>query len=158
MSTELSVFHKLSKEHLTCEGPQRQKVKLAAHLISHTTATALRKYSDNLDIDCKITEDTAKFLELLNDWFDLANVCHLKDNKTSFTAPYRLHLEEQEALLCKVYETILNLTCIGKNNIQLFQKALLMHINETLWLLNILKFKRTWIKILVNIQNKSKCT
>lgn len=44
MTTELNVCHKLSKEHLTCEGPQRQKVKLATQLLSHTTATALKHY------------------------------------------------------------------------------------------------------------------
>jgi len=139
MSSELSVCHKLSKEHLTCEGPQRQKVKLATQLISHTTATALQKYSDKLGVDSKITKDTAEFLELLNNWFDLVNVCHPNDHRTPFTTPYGLCLEEQDALLSKVYETILSMTCIGKNNIQLFQKALLMHINGTRQLLNILK-------------------
>lgn len=42
MSVELNVCHKLSKEHLTYEGTQRQKVKLAAQLLSHITAAALK--------------------------------------------------------------------------------------------------------------------
>lgn len=40
MSAELSVFHKLSMEHVTYEESQIQKVKLASQLLSHTTATA----------------------------------------------------------------------------------------------------------------------
>jgi hypothetical protein len=40
-STELSVYYKLVKENLSCEEPQRQRVKLATQLLSQTTATAL---------------------------------------------------------------------------------------------------------------------
>lgn len=42
--TEINVCYKLTEEHLTCKGPQRQKVKLASQLLSHTTATALLHY------------------------------------------------------------------------------------------------------------------
>jgi len=44
--------------------------------------------------------------------------------------------------LNNVKETISNMTCIGKNNIQLFQKALLMHINGTQLLLKYVKRTR----------------
>lgn len=137
MSTELSVCHKLSKEHVTCEGPQRQKVKLASQLISHTTATALQHYQPISDT--KLTNDTAYFIELINNWFDLANVAHPNDRKTPFTSPYGLHEEEQNILLNEVYQTIFKMRCIGKNNLQLFQKALLMNIKGTQQLLSILK-------------------
>ncbi|KAL4112262.1 hypothetical protein QTP88_016083 [Uroleucon formosanum] len=53
-------------------------------------------------------------------------------------APYGLCLKDQDALLKEVYETILNMRCIGKQNLQLFQKALLMNINGTKLLLQIL--------------------
>lgn len=134
--TELSVCYKLSKEHLSCEGPQRQRVKLATQLLSHTTATALLHYK--LINDTKLNNDTADFIELVNNWFDLANVCHPNDKQTPFTAPYGLKLEEHDALLNKVYETFLNMKCIGKQSLQLFRKALLMNINVTKLLLQIL--------------------
>lgn len=140
VSTELSVCHKLSKEHVKCEGPQRQKVKLASQLLSHTTATALQRYQPISDT--KLTNDTAYFIELINNWFDLANVAHPNDRKTPFTAPYGLFEEEQNRLLDEVYEIIFNMRCIGKNNLQLFQKALLMHIKGTQQLLSILKQHR----------------
>jgi len=136
-STELSVCHKLSNEHLICEGSQRQKVKLATQLISHTTATALKHYEPISDK--KLNSDTAEFIELINNWFDLANVSHPNDNSTPFKAPYGLFLEEQNALLDKVYDFIFNMRCINKSNLQLFQKALLMNINGTRKLLNIVK-------------------
>ncbi|KAL4152818.1 hypothetical protein QTP88_000651 [Uroleucon formosanum] len=136
-STELSVCHKLSNEHLICEGSQRQKVKLATQLISHTTATALKHYEPISDK--KLNSDTAEFIELINNWFDLANVSHPNDNSTPFKAPYGLFLEEQNALLDKVYDFIFNMRCINKSNLQLFQKALLMNINGTRKLLNIVQ-------------------
>ncbi|KAL5246033.1 hypothetical protein ACI65C_013441 [Semiaphis heraclei] len=79
--------------------------------------------------DTKLNNDTADFIELVNNWFDLANVCHPNDKQTPFTAPYGLKLEEHDALLNKVYETFLNMKCIGKQSLQLFRKALLMNIN-----------------------------
>jgi len=138
-ATELSVCHKLTKEHLSCEGPQRQRVKLATQLLSHTTATALLHYK--LINDTNLNNDTAYFIELINNWFDLANVCHSNDKQTPFTAPYGLYFEDQDSLLNKVYETILDMRCIGKQNLQLFQKALLMNINGTKLLLQILMEK-----------------
>jgi len=136
-STELSVCHKLSQEHLTCEGSQRQKVKLATQLISHTTSTALNHYQPITDK--KLNNDTAEFIELINNWFDIANVSHPNDNQTPFKAPYGLFLEEQNALLNNVYELIFNMRCTNKSNLQLFQKALLMNISGTQKLLNILQ-------------------
>jgi hypothetical protein len=34
--TEVSSIYKLTKEHLDCQGPLRQKVSLAAQLLSHS--------------------------------------------------------------------------------------------------------------------------
>lgn len=106
-ATELRVCHKFTKEHLSCEGPQRQRVKLATQLLSYTTATALLHYK--LINDTKLNNDTAYFIELINNWFDLANVCHSNDKRTPFTAPYGLCFEDQDSLLNKVYKTILDI-------------------------------------------------
>jgi len=135
--TELSVCHKLSQEHLTCEESQRQKVKLASQLISHTTSTALNHYQPITDK--KLNNDTAEFIELINSWFDIANVSHPNDNQTPFKALYGLFLKEQNSLLNKVYEFIFNMRFTNKSNLQLFQKALLMNINGTQKLLNIVQ-------------------
>ncbi|KAJ8882429.1 hypothetical protein PR048_014237 [Dryococelus australis] len=42
---EVRSCHKLSTLLVECEKTQRQKVRLATELLSHTTATAIRKYS-----------------------------------------------------------------------------------------------------------------
>lgn len=74
MSAELSVCHKLSSNHLMCEGPQWQKVKLASQLLSHSTATELKHNKPITNI--KLNDDTAAFIEFINNWFDLENVSH----------------------------------------------------------------------------------
>lgn len=128
--------HQLTPDHLLFEGSQQQKVKLATQLLSHNTAIALLQHK--LIDDSKLSNDTGYFIELISNWFDLANVCHPNDKRTPYTVPYGLCFEDQNSLLNKVYETILNMRCIGKQNLQLFQKALLMNINGTKLLLQML--------------------
>ncbi|CAI6358180.1 unnamed protein product [Macrosiphum euphorbiae] len=135
--SEINICYKLSEEHLTCEGPQRQKVKLASQLLSHTTATALLHYKP-ID-DTNLLNDTANFIELVNNWFDLSNVSHPNDHRTPYTAPYGLFLDDQDALLDKMYNTFLLMRCNGKYGLQIFQKALLMHINGMKLLLKIVR-------------------
>lgn len=136
-STELSVCHKLRKEHLSCEGSQRQMVSLATQLLSHTTSTALLHYK--LIQEEKLNIDTANFIELINNWFDLVNISHPNNKSTPFTVPYGLLLDDQDLLLNEVKETFYKLRCNGKKNLQLFQKAVIMHTNGMKSLLQILK-------------------
>lgn len=140
ITTEVNVCHKLTSMHLTCEGPQRQNVKLAAQLLSHNTASALTRYQ--LIKDTKLNNNTANFIELINNWFDLVNVAHSHNCRTPFTSPYGTFLEEQNSLLNEVYEIISKMRCVGKNSLQIFQKGILMHINSTRHLLNVLKQNR----------------
>jgi len=138
-STVLSICHKLSADHLTCEGPQRQEVRLASQLLSHTTSTALLHCHNKLKEDTKLIENVANFIELVNNWFDLVNVSHPNDNRTPYKQPYGNNIEKQNLLLDKMYDTFLNMRCIGKIGLQIFQKAILMHISGTKALLKVLQ-------------------
>lgn len=137
ITTEVNVCHKLTPMHLTCEGSQRQNVKLAAQLLSHNTASALTRYQ--LIEDTKLNNNTANFIELINNWFDLANVAHPHNYSSPFKSPYGKFLKEQNCLFNEVYETINQMRCVGKSCLQIFQKGILMHINGTRHLLNVLK-------------------
>jgi len=137
VTSEVSVCYKLTKEHLTCEGPQRQRVKLATQIFSHTTATALRYYKPIENI--QLLDHTAHFIELMNNWFDFANVAHAQDKSTPFKSPYGVFLKEQDTLLDEVYNTINAMRCKGKSSLQIFQKGILMYINGTKYLLKILR-------------------
>ncbi|CAI6371651.1 unnamed protein product [Macrosiphum euphorbiae] len=81
----------------------------------------------------------ANFFELINNWFDLANVSHPNNNNTPFKAPYGTFMKEQDSLFDEVYDTIFNMRCNGKNSLQIFQKGILKYINGTRYLLKILK-------------------
>lgn len=83
MSTELNVFHKLTCEHLTCDGPLRQKVRLATQLLSQTTVTGIQNYQP-ID-DTKLLNDTVNLIESVNNWFDLANFSQLNYKNSPYT-------------------------------------------------------------------------
>lgn len=57
----MSSIYKLTKEHLDCQGPLRQKVSLAAQLLSHGVSSALTFYRGD-DIEYSVF---AEFIELL---------------------------------------------------------------------------------------------
>lgn len=128
-STEVRSCHRLSVLHVTCEKTQRQKVRLAAELLSHTTATAIRKYSS---LDC--AQATADFIESINSWFDLMNTYvpnkHLSVIRPSKCA-YGLALMAQNKILDSLLETITEMRCSGKTTLQVFQKGIIISINST---------------------------
>ncbi|KAE9535838.1 hypothetical protein AGLY_007739 [Aphis glycines] len=89
--------------------------------------------------DTKLNNNTANFIELINNWFDLANVAHPYNYSSPFKSPYGKFLKEQNCLFNEVYETINQMRCVGESCLQIFQKGILMHINGTRHLLNVLK-------------------
>lgn len=58
---------------------------------------------------------------------------------TPYKAPYGLLFDEQDAFLKYVYKIFLAMRCNGKSTLQIFQKAILMHINGTQHLLKIVQ-------------------
>ena len=58
---EFRIHHKLTEFHLNLVGPERQRVRPAAQLLSHATASALRCLRADKVIQ-------ANFVDLINDW------------------------------------------------------------------------------------------
>uniref|UniRef100_Q7M4J7 P element homolog (Lu-P2 element) n=1 Tax=Lucilia cuprina TaxID=7375 RepID=Q7M4J7_LUCCU len=71
-ASDVSITFKLNDDHLTVKGAERQKVKLAAQLFSNTTANAIRRCF-SLGLDVYQATETADFIQLVNDWFDILN-------------------------------------------------------------------------------------
>lgn len=67
--TEISPTFKLSELHFECKGNERMNVSLATQLLSHTTATCLKRYFRGDEQ----AESIANFIELVNQWFDVMN-------------------------------------------------------------------------------------
>lgn len=136
-STEINVCHKLTEAHVTCKGFQRQKVHLATQLLSHTTSTALLHYKDTgkLGDDVETITSTANFIELMDQWFDLVNVRVPSNSEyLPYKTPYGKYLNEQNALLSTVSETIGTMKSLKVNKKgqeqgfkQVFQKGVQMH-------------------------------
>lgn len=125
-SSELNVCHKLTQDHLKCEGPSRQNVRKAAQLLSHTVATALVHYKPGNDEALAI--NTGSFIETINNWFDLLNSYHPKDY-SPFKSPYGRFLKEQNQLLEDVKDLMLTMRCNGRSSLMLFQKGILISIS-----------------------------
>ena len=124
---ELTVCPKLREQHLSCRGPERQNVRLAANLISRTVGTALLHYKPGGDE--KLAVDTGNFILLMNEWFDLMNVYTTKYSKIPSQTAYGMeHLDAQNELLTNVRNVILGMRCYGKSSLQIFQKGIIMGV------------------------------
>ena len=66
----------LTLEHINPNPTRRMKVKLAAQVLSHRTASAIRSYCDDLPQSCKRTADT---IELFNNLFDFLNSSNIQE-------------------------------------------------------------------------------
>jgi len=106
--------------------------------LSHTTSTALLHCHCILKEDTRLIENVANFIELVYNWFELVNVSHPNDNRTAYKQPYGYNIE-QNLLLNTFFDTFLKMRCIEKNGLQIFQKAILMHINGTKALLKVIQ-------------------
>lgn len=62
--SDLKITHCLSDKHVSIAGAQRMKVKLAAQLLSETTATALAYFGQNGLLNSRNWEATSNFIKL----------------------------------------------------------------------------------------------
>lgn len=70
----------------------------------------------------KLLNDTSNCLELINNWFDLANVAHSNDKTTPFKSLYKTFLFEKDKLLDKIYDAIISMRCKETNCLHFFSK------------------------------------
>lgn len=93
LNVEISPLFKLSIHHLTVQGAERQNVRMASQLFSHTVAETLKRYFP----DDACAHKLANFVELVNNWFDIMNSYSL--NGVGYKKPYGLNLKEQDCVL-----------------------------------------------------------
>lgn len=90
---EISPIFKVSMHHITVTGAERQNVRVASQLFSHSVAQYLsRHYPEDQQ-----TQKLSKFIDLVNKWFDISNSYAFE--ATAFKKPYGLALKEQDAVL-----------------------------------------------------------
>lgn len=88
-STEVSSQYAISKIHFECKGPQRQRVILAAQLLSRTVSKGLLRYAPEMEPESKRQArlKLSEFIETVNDWFDVMN-SFIKDDSIPTKSGY----------------------------------------------------------------------
>lgn len=110
---ELKMLHKLTLKHLDVENQERQRVHLAAELLSNSTAVAMKMLFPQ-------HEHIADFVKLVNDWFDIFNSRHPNDTTR---APFGKDLCNQLHTLEKTYQMISTMRKTGGRSFYLFRKV-----------------------------------
>jgi Transposase protein/87kDa Transposase len=136
-NSEVSSIHKLKVIHLAVSNAKKMNVRLAAELLSHSTATALKRYVSKSRDD--VAHKTAEFVQLVNCWFDVMN-SYKRFDALDQNCAYGVHLEQQDEILDRMAEYTSKLRCIfatkdGKQrvhpNLVTFQKGILISISAT---------------------------
>lgn len=130
---EFKIHHKLTPLHITCSGIQRQRVRLAAELLSHRSACAILSLNHS-------KEAQANTVELVNNWFDVLN-SRTKFSKTKLACAYGVHLEEQSAILREMLSAVRNWKCDSNRKIAPFQRGILISTQSLINLFQELKEK-----------------
>jgi hypothetical protein len=115
---------KLREEHVHCKKSTRQRVRLAAQLLSQTTSRAMTF----LFGEPKAKQ--AKAVQLINDWFDVMNSSHTYSQK-KLSCGFRIHLEDQEKALSDMENLFQSSKVIGRKSKLPFQNGVLISIRST---------------------------
>ena len=117
---EMKIHHKLSPTHFNCVSSTRQRVRLAAELISHTTASAVRCLFQN-------QKQLADWIEMFDQWFDIFNSRTPCDAK-KMACGFGVHFEEQNSVLEKVCSCVESMRQRGRRSLLPFQKGMMISI------------------------------
>jgi hypothetical protein len=119
---EVKILPRLTREHLDCQQNARQRVRMAAQLLSHSTATAMREKLSG-------KERQADFVELVDSWFDVSNSrCIYSEKKLA--CGFGLHIQEQLGILDRMEKTISEMRVRGRKSLLPFQKGILLSISS----------------------------
>lgn len=141
--SELRITHKMTKEKLNVTGAQRQRVKFASKLFSHTISKAIDRcgtlghlspdmnWSECADFFKQVCSTTKIFISCLfypyllllqvNDWFDVFNVNMAAPDARNRNKAYGLSIEEQNQIIDDMSTTIFDLRVKGRKHLLPFQ-------------------------------------
>jgi hypothetical protein len=123
---EYKICHKLTPNYFNVKGSGRQKVRLAAELLSHSTATAVKTLFHG-------KKKQADFIETINSWFDVMN-SRLQYDKKKLSCAFGIHLDEQKEALEKMYNQTEKMRGLNKKSLLPFQRGILIGIRSIILL------------------------
>ena len=134
---DLKTAHHLSHKHINVQGVKTMNVKLAAQLMSETTAKSIKFFGEQGLLKSKDWDDTSKFIALVDAWFDVFNSRAPVDKKKNRVA-FGIHLSEQRNILKSMMNTVQNMS-VGRNiSLYPFQKGILVSCQSLLKLYDFL--------------------
>ena len=125
---EYRILPRLTEAHFECVGSQRQNVRLAAQVLSHSVSKAMT-WNKDVDQELKAKSEAVK---LFNDWFDVCN-SDGRSNQNLLKNPLGTsHIEEQMHVLNKM-EKFLKEFKVNDNTQkrQYWVKGILANIHST---------------------------
>ncbi|KAF2887032.1 hypothetical protein ILUMI_19141 [Ignelater luminosus] len=129
--SDLNIAHKINKTYLTVKDAERQKVKFAAKLLSHTIAKAVsRMGSLGLCDSNNNWLQRSELLKITNDWFDVFNGKVSQTDSRSRMKAYGLALEDQNAILDKMAAVVSGMRNINCHARLPFQNGILVSITS----------------------------
>ncbi|CAL1678825.1 unnamed protein product [Lasius platythorax] len=120
---DLTIVHKLTKQHLHVVGTGRQKVKFAAQLFSHTNAKAIKTCGKNGIAGFENWETLFYVLDLFDKWFDIFN-SRTKYAKYAEAHAFGIEMEKQCKVLREMNKFITSMRVCGRNKLLPFQKGI----------------------------------
>ncbi|KAK9712221.1 THAP domain [Popillia japonica] len=125
-NSELTICPKINSSHLELTGPQRQRVRPAAQLLSRTVAKALEYCGTNNMLPATNWRDTSNFILMINDWFDVHNstskFCGNNPTKNAFG----IDLDNQEKILDNISSTMEQMIVGKHKSLISFQKGIIL--------------------------------
>lgn len=120
---DLQYAPKITMNHILVTGPERQKVRPAAELLSSTVGKAISHVFPEFSF-------VGEAVQIINDGFDVLNsripICGVNPLKSA----YGNCLQEQDEALDKLHNLILTMRVKGQTNLLPFQKGFLISINS----------------------------
>jgi hypothetical protein len=134
---ELKIHPRLKRTHFTCKGSDRQRVAWACQLLSAHTAAEMRYLSPE-------KKEQADFVQLMTDWFDIAN-SPSKIDVNRVKSGYGVYLAEQDGIVNEMIEVMSKTIQIGKKSLLPFQHGIIQWCHA-------LKLLYEYVKIRYNVQ------
>uniref|UniRef100_A0A182RGV1 Transposable element P transposase-like C-terminal domain-containing protein n=1 Tax=Anopheles funestus TaxID=62324 RepID=A0A182RGV1_ANOFN len=144
LGSELTPLFKINFGHLVLSNQERQNVRRAAELLPHTTAVSLQWYLPT-------EKELANMIEIIDLWFSVSN-SHNTNAKLHYKRSYT-GSENQIKALDDMFEFISNMLVVGKNNMQIFQRSILMQINSLKMLFGDMKQKHNIVYLSTHKQH-----
>ena len=129
VDSEVSTNFKLTRKHIDVKDQEKQRVYLAAQLLSHRTAEAIRQ----LFPEDQPKQELADFIDVVDSWFDTMN-SRVQTTYKDLRCGFRIKYEKQKAALLKAKDVVQGLRVCGHEELMPWQIGLAIGVDSVLQL------------------------